>query len=79
MTPEQKAKDLLEKFAFAIRDGHDADGFTSNVIKARDCALIFVAELKEMTDGYNRRLAWNFWDRVEEEIVKETQHKLEFV
>ena len=45
MTPKEKAKELFDKYCWAIRIDKTDSGYFSNVIYAKECALIAVDEL----------------------------------
>jgi hypothetical protein len=42
MTPKDKAKELFNKFCYAIRTEERGDGYYTNVFHAKECALIAV-------------------------------------
>ena len=65
MTPQEKAKELFDKYCFAIRTEERGSGYFTNVIYAKDCALIAVDELIDETDM--DRL--EYWQQVKQEIV----------
>ena len=45
MTPQEKAKELFERYCFAIRTNEDDDGYFTNIIHAKRCAKIAVEEI----------------------------------
>jgi hypothetical protein len=45
MKAKEKAKQLFDKYCYAIRENEDDDGYFTNTIKAKRCALIAVDEL----------------------------------
>jgi hypothetical protein len=45
MTAKEKAKELFDKFCYAIRTEERTDGYYTNIIHAKQCALIAVDEL----------------------------------
>lgn len=45
ITPQEKAKELFDKYCFAIRTEEEIDAYWTNVIHARECALIAVDEV----------------------------------
>lgn len=47
MTPKEKAKELFNKFCYAIRTEETDSGYFTNVLYAKDCALIAVDEIIE--------------------------------
>ena len=53
MTPKEKAEELFNKYCFAIRTEETDSGYFTNVLYAKDCALIAVDEiLKSKSLGY---------------------------
>jgi len=70
MTPKEKAKELFNKYCFAIRTEETDSGYFTNVIYAKDCALIAVDEIlndKEEIDGM-RIINDPYWIKVKQEI-----------
>ena len=66
MTPQEKAKELVDKFRMKVldRDGTSA----MNLFEVKQCALLAVDELIELskyTDGYYE------WDYFYEEVKQE--------
>jgi len=45
MKAQEKAKELFNKYCFAIRTEETDSGYFSNVIYAKDCALICLDEI----------------------------------
>ena len=72
MTPKEKAKELFNKYCFAIRTEETDSGYFTNVIYAKNCALIAVDEIlndKEEIDGM-RIINDPYWIKVKQEIEK---------
>ena len=76
MTPKEKAKELFNKFCYEIRTEERGDGYFTNVIQAKQCALIAVDEILELIDhtpladeDYAVYLI-NRWQEVKQEIEK---------
>ena len=70
MTPKEKAKELFNKYCFAIRTEETDSGYFTNVIYAKNCALIAVDEIlndKEEIDGM-RIINDPYWIKVKQEI-----------
>ena len=70
MTPQEKAKELFDKYCFAIRTEERGSGYFTNIIYAKDCALIAVDEIlkdKEEIDGM-RIINDLYWLKVKKEI-----------
>ena len=73
MTPKEKAKELFDKYCWAIRIDETDSGYFSNVIYAKDCALIAVDELINQCWSYREidlGLALEYWQEVKQEIEK---------
>jgi hypothetical protein len=73
MSPEEKAKELVEKFNFICHI--DSDGFGDyyeTKHNREQCALIAVAEILKETPMYTGNLnpKWVYWNRVMDEIEK---------
>ena len=45
MTPKEKAKELFDKYCYAIKTEVTDSGYFTNVIYAKQCALIAVDEI----------------------------------
>jgi hypothetical protein len=72
MTPKEKAKELFDKYCYAIRENEDDDGYFTNTINAKRCANITVDEIlnanpKEYGNIIN---AISYWQEVKQEIEK---------
>jgi hypothetical protein len=70
MNAKEKAKQLFDKYCFAIRTEETDSGYFTNVIYAKDCALIAVDEIlndKEEIDGM-RIINDPYWIKVKQEI-----------
>jgi hypothetical protein len=68
LTPEQKAKELVDKFKYNTRAFNETNGWEDTCYNAKQCALIAIEFAKENplnTDGYNKYL-----QQVETEIEK---------
>jgi hypothetical protein len=71
MTPKEKAKELFDKYCWAIRIDETDSGYFSNVLYAKECALIAVDELIDQCWGYREidlGLALEYWEEVKQEI-----------
>ena len=66
MTPKEKAKELFDKFCYAIRTEETDSGYFTNVIYAKNCALISV---EQMLDYIQEEDNW-YWQDVKQEIEK---------
>ena len=70
LTPEQKAKELVDKFKYNTRAFNETNGWEDTCYNAKQCALIAIEFAKENplnTDGYNKYL-----QQVETEILNQT-------
>ena len=45
MTPKEKAKELFDKYCYAIKTEVTDSGYFTNIIYAKQCALIAVDEI----------------------------------
>jgi hypothetical protein len=75
MTPKEKAQELFNKYCFAIRTEQTDSGYWTNVIYAKDCALIavdMVIECCRQYDELNETFVTqiNHWQEVKQEINK---------
>jgi len=75
MTPKEKAQELFNKYCFAIRTEQTDSGYWTNVIYAKDCALIavdMVIECCRQYDELNETFVTqiNHWQEVKQEIQK---------
>jgi hypothetical protein len=80
MTPKDKAKELFNKFCYAIRTEERGDGYYTNVFHAKECALIAVDEVLKLSDSHkiiyskfnNNELTeyteFYYWQQVKKEI-----------
>lgn len=66
MTPREKAEELFIKYRYSIRTEETQSGFFTNVIKAKQCALIALEEILSILPLPNR----DFWQEVKQEIEK---------
>ena len=51
MTAKDKAKELFDKYCHALRTEEDDDGYFSNVVHAKRCALIAVEQVRFFNDA----------------------------
>ena len=74
MTTKDKAKELFDKYCHAIRTEEDDDGYFTNTIQAKRCALISIDQLmtfnKELFWINEGSLAWQYFEDVKKEIEK---------
>jgi len=75
MTPKEKAQELFNKYCFAIRTEQTDSGYWTNVIYAKDCALIAVdmvikccKDYDEVHENYTTQV--NHWQEVKNELEK---------
>jgi len=69
MTPKEKAKELFDKYCYAIRIEETDSGYFSNVLYAKECALISVDLVLNLCWG-NNQVGINHWNEVKQEIEK---------
>jgi hypothetical protein len=53
ITPKEKARELIAKFAYQIREKEDQDGFIANINTTKKCALIVVKEILNINYPYH--------------------------
>lgn len=75
MTPKEKAKELFDKFCFAIKTEGNEFGYWTNTIHAKNCALISVdmiddiyQKLTPKDDPYYFLFELEYWQEVKKEI-----------
>jgi hypothetical protein len=64
MSPKEKAKELVDKFIEHTMDWDILDGYVDDMIRAKQCALIAVHEILQITARDN------YWRNVKQEIEK---------
>jgi phage terminase large subunit len=82
MTPQDKAKELLDKYCFAIKTDVTDSGYFTNIVYAKECAIIAVDEIIAIssltkivyTESTNNSISeyteHYYWQQVKEEINK---------
>jgi hypothetical protein len=74
MTPKEKAEQLYLKFSYAIRDEETSEGYFSNALHSKNCALIAVDEIidevKKILDDEIYSSVLIYWLKVKQEIEK---------
>lgn len=79
MTPREKAEELFIKYRYAIRTKETESGYFTNVIYAKECALIAVDEilksnpimpLSYMLESEALDAGIDYWQEVKQEIEK---------
>ena len=72
MTPKELAKELLNKYCYAIRTEERDSGYFTNILYAKDCALIAVDEILMALDEHQwqNRNVIEFYFYVKQEIEK---------
>jgi hypothetical protein len=79
MTPKEKAKELFDKYCFAIRTEETDSGYFTNVIYAKQCAIIAIDEIIKQWEYIDVYLAdalgelnpnLKYWYEVKQEIEK---------
>lgn len=69
MSPKEKAKEFFDKYCYAIRTEETDSGYFTNVIYAKNCALIAVSEIEEAV-RYLDDDSEDYWFEVKQEIEK---------
>jgi hypothetical protein len=69
MTPKEKAKQLFDKICQTIATEKTDYGYYTNVIQAKQCALIAVDEILNLDIDTNVLDYW-WWQEVKQEIEK---------
>jgi hypothetical protein len=70
MTPKQNAKELFDKICQTIATEKTDFGYYTNVIQAKQCALILVNELIKETSFEVPNIRQRYWLEVKQEIEK---------
>jgi len=70
-TPKEKAKELFDKFCYAIRTEETDSGYFTNVIYAKNCALISVDEILNVIEDEREGFNWkDYYKEVKQELEK---------
>lgn len=74
MTPKEKAKELVDKYCYAIRTEETDSQYWTNIIHAKQCALIAVDEILDLNLGLSN-CDENNWEteKFYEEVKKEIE------
>ena len=71
MTPKEQAKELFDKYCYAIKTEVTDSGYFTNVIYAKKCALIAVDEILEshnkLFTGVKTSI-YKYYEEVKQEI-----------
>ena len=79
MTPKEKAEELFNKYCYAIRYNEKDSEYWTNIIYAKQCALIAVDEIIKCTPSVNmyppnlqyiHPSVMEYWQEVKEKINK---------
>lgn len=70
MTAKEKAKELFKKYCYAIRTEENHSGYYTNVIYAKDCAIIAVDELLQYSRAHGFIELTKFHEEVKQELEK---------
>ena len=73
MTPKEKAEELFNKYCYAIRYNEKDSEYWTNIIYAKNCALIAVDEILKYIDEDDfiyPSPQFEYWQEVKEEINK---------
>ena len=66
---KEKAKELFDKYCYAIRTEERDSGYFTNIIYAKQCALIAVSEIEEAV-RYLDDDSEDYWFEVKKELEK---------
>tara|TARA_R110000868_G_scaffold395188_4_gene666769 strand:+ start:544 stop:762 length:219 start_codon:yes stop_codon:yes gene_type:complete len=70
MTSKEKAKELFNKFCYAIGTDRTDSGYYTNIIYAKQCALIAVDEILQANHiWYKDSIPYKYWIEVKKEIT----------
>jgi len=70
MTAKEKAIELYNNFCLVLRFEETGDGYFTNIIQAKQCALITVNEIQQAIRYLDDQDSEFFWLEVKEEIKK---------
>lgn len=75
MTPKEKARELFDKYCYAIRTEERDSGYFTNVIYAKQCALIavnYIITSNPHSNPFNTSVTstMEYWQEVKQEIEK---------
>ena len=75
MTPQEKAKELIDKFLMEVRgaDRYCYNLDSMNIFIAKQCALIAVREIQNLKSVYHYETLSNYWESVEHELSNSNQ------
>ena len=65
---KEKAKELFDKYCYAIRTEETDSGYFTNIIYAKQCALIAVEEI--LNNGFHFTDESEYWQEVKKELEK---------
>lgn len=68
-----KAKQLFDKYCYAIRENEDDDGYFTNTIKAKRCALLAVEEVRFFHDSLFYATEGSIFDKYLNEVKQEIE------
>ncbi len=69
MIPKEKAEELFNRYCHAIRTEETDSGYFTNVIYAKNCAIIAVNEIINAIEYLDDDSEF-FWEEVKKEIEK---------
>lgn len=73
MTAKDKAKELFDKYCHAIRTDEDDDGYFSNIIHAKRCALLAVEQVRFFDSRLFFASEGSLFDKYLDEVKKEIE------
>jgi hypothetical protein len=69
LTPEQKAKELVDKFKYNTRAFNETNGWEDTCYNAKQCALIAIDQILNAGKDLDE-FAESYWQQVKTEIEK---------
>lgn len=70
MTPQEKAKELVDKYIEWTQEWSEIDGYIIDMYNAKQCALIAVDLVIENIEDDYMHYELDYWNEVKQEIEK---------
>jgi hypothetical protein len=71
LTPEQKAKELVDKFKYNTRAFNETNGWEDTSYNAKQCALIAIDQILNAGKDLDE-FAESYWQQTKTEILNQT-------
>jgi len=71
MEAKEKAKSLFNMFCMAIKTEETEDGFFTNVIHAKNCAILCVEEIRSFDEKLFYASKGSLFDQYLDDVIKE--------